>query len=354
MSGRSENTPITSTADLRQASIYLSRPHLDSRDATLDTLPLHQGYPHLQQFAPSNGIGPQGLSSLHPNSSPSSTPLPSHQPEDHDISTADLPTAASTTPYDRKRSLQDESAPPSDKKSKYDTTQPSDQKRFTATSFQHMTREQLVDRLVLLENERVDLLQQQQQQTAGKKDKRLDEKASSSPVLISDDDIQGKKTDSSKTDEDDDEDDDDEESESISSVTDTTANDTTSNDTTEMRCLWKNCGETCVGVQGLTGHIVRTHVGGGKVNHQKSNGSLLMILPSLFTTVNGKIVGGSKSLLRSDTRSAIIFASIPGNDRLCVKSRVRKVGRSWTMEDSPCFFSIGCEKRFSRPDSLVT
>jgi hypothetical protein len=214
LSARSENTPAPTSA---QDSIYLSQPRLTSRDSTVDALQLHPGY-DLQPFAPSSG------------QSPSSTPLPSQE---------------DTTPSDKKRLNQDESAPPT-KKAKSDTTP----QRFTASSFQHMTREQLVDRLVVLENE------------------RMEQRNSKKVEPLSDDDIQGKKIDNkTEDDEDEDDEDDEEESESISSMTDTTVTATTP-DTTEMRCLWKNCGETCVGVQGLTAHIVRTHVGGGKVRER--------------------------------------------------------------------------------------
>ncbi|KAI8332648.1 hypothetical protein BC941DRAFT_436202 [Chlamydoabsidia padenii] len=283
ISGSSDTTASmarSKTNNHERSPIYSSALQTTPPDTSLDNTKLQQQtYQHAEQFNQSNMVGLQGLNA--------STPSPSHQ---HATRSSPLENSMLLTSNDTqtigKRSNQDissskESSPTTNKKVKQDTNYQLEKSPtpmyFTAASFQYRTREQLIDRLVVLENERVDLLRQTGQ--SRRKDKLSDEKhkgnRTASPSSVnnnthtSDDESLGKITnhtnDNSKEEDEDEDDDDDEESESISSVTDNNLNDTSSgNDNTEMRCLWRNCGMACIGVQGLTDHIVRVHVGGGK------------------------------------------------------------------------------------------
>ncbi|ORZ25445.1 hypothetical protein BCR42DRAFT_8134 [Absidia repens] len=145
---------------------------------------------------------------------------------------------------------------------------------FTVASFDHMTREEMVERLVFLENERLDLQQQLEQRKpqSAKHPKTNNNNNNNSnnnsnnnnSSTVSNNEIPTEDTlgkPNSKTGGGDDDDDDDDEVESISSGAEINP---TSDDKTEMKCLWKNCGTIRVGVRDLTDHIVSAHVGGGK------------------------------------------------------------------------------------------
>ncbi|CAO3577540.1 unnamed protein product [Absidia cylindrospora] len=186
---------------------------------------------------------------------------------------------------------------------------------FTVASFDHMTREEMVERLVFLENERLDLQQQlEQRKPQGIKHPKTNNTSTVSNSEIATEDIHGKPN--PKTGGGDDDDDDDDEVESISSGAEINP---TSDDKTEMKCLWKNCGTIRVGVRDLTDHIVSAHVGGGKPLYRCE--------------------------WENCRRSHKPFTK---RHKICNHLRVHTGERPFVC-DKP-----GCEKRFSRLDSLTT
>lgn len=85
-----------------------------------------------------------------------------------------------------------------------------------------------------------------------------------------------------------------------------------------MQCLWKDCGQMLENMQKLISHISDNHVGSGKVCTCSCLliHVLIYILYSQLIDANGKDVQGIKSLLPSDTRCIIICVPIQAKDHL--------------------------------------